>query len=104
MPYVRKTPEQLRGVKITGGVSRNRMNGWWYYIAHIKIGKDKRRKTFSIHKLGEKGAKLAASFQRLAWLIELGAWNPNDGDPLAVIDYSDFFKGNDEYEHSKVVN
>lgn len=66
-------------------------------MTHITVGTVHKRKYYSIKKLGEKGARLAAALQRTAWLIELRVWNPKDGDPFAILTYTDMFKGNDEY-------
>ena len=38
----------------------------------------------------------------LLWLVEYGIWTPQDGDPLAILKYSDAFDGNEEYENSKL--
>lgn len=73
-----------------------------YYHAHIKYQGEKRAKTFSVSKLSETGARLAASLQRLCWLIELGAWHPDSGDPLALLSYTDVFSGNQDYANAKV--
>ena len=40
---------------------------------------------FSVDRLGENGAKLAATLIRMAWLIDLEMWRPDDGDPLATL-------------------
>jgi hypothetical protein len=33
----------------------------------------------------------------MAWVIELGVWNPIDGDPFQILSYTDMFNGNEEY-------
>jgi hypothetical protein len=68
------------------------------YLTNITVGTVHKRKTYSIEKLGEKGARMAAALQRMAWVIELGVWNPKDGDPFQILSYTDMFKGNEEYE------
>ena len=80
--------------KLAGGVSSDGDT----YLTHITVGKVHKRKTYSIEKLGEKGARMAAALQRMAWVIELGVWNPKDGDPFQILSYTDMFKGNEEYE------
>lgn len=80
--------------KLAGGVSSDGVQ----YLTHITVGKVHKRKTYSIAKLGEKGARMAAALQRMAWVIELGVWNPRDGDPFQILSYSEMFKGNEEYD------
>jgi hypothetical protein len=80
--------------KLAGGVSSDGDT----YLTHITVGKVHKRKTYSIEKLGEKGARMAAALQRMAWVIELGVWNPKDGDPFQILSYTDMFKGNEEYD------
>lgn len=72
------------------------------FVAHISVLGKGKSKSFSITKLGSAGAKLAASLQRMVWLIETGVWNPKDGDPFQILSYSESFKGNNEYENSVV--
>jgi hypothetical protein len=79
--------------KLAGGVSSNGVR----YLTHITVGTVHKRKTYSIEKLGEKGARIAAALQRMAWVIELGVWNPIDGDPFQILSYTDMFNGNEEY-------
>lgn len=67
--------------KLVGGVLRYDR----YFIAHICVDGEIRTKRYSIAKLGELGAKLAATFQRAAWVVELGLWNPKDGDPFSIL-------------------
>jgi hypothetical protein len=38
----------------------------------------------------------------MMWIVEMGVWNPNDGDPLAILGYADSFKGNKDYENSVI--
>ena len=78
---------------LAGGVSSDGVR----YLTHITVGAVHKRKTYSIEKLGEKGARMAAALQRMAWVIELGVWNPKDGDPFQILSYTDMFKGNEEY-------
>ena len=80
--------------QLTGGVSSNGKQ----YVATICVNGVCKTKRYSIKKLGEKGARLAAALQRLAWVIELGVWNPKDGDPFQILSYSEMFKGNNEYD------
>lgn len=86
--------------RLAGGVIK--YNG--RYIAHISVGNDVRSKSYSILKLGDRGAKLAASLQRMAWVIELGVWNPRDGDPFEILSYAESFNGNHEYKSAMVDN
>ena len=80
--------------RLAGGVSSDGVR----YLTHITVGTVHKRKTYSIEKLGEKGARMAAALQRMAWVIELGVWNPKDGDPFQILSYTDMFKGNEEYK------
>ena len=40
---------------------------------------------------------MAALHRQTICVIELGVWNPNDGDPFQILSYTDMFKGNEEY-------
>lgn len=72
------------------------------YVAAIMVkGKQKARR-WSINKHGEAGAKLAASLQKLLWVVEHGIWNPEDGDPLAILGYADSFSGNRDYDDCEI--
>jgi hypothetical protein len=57
---------------------------------------------WSIGKHGEAGAKLAASLQKLLWVVENGLWNPADGDPLAIMSYAESFNGNRDYDDCEI--
>jgi len=74
---------RLPRIKITKGVHKK--CGCWY--ATITVDTIKTSKGFSISKLGDKGAKLAATLQRMVWLIDKKVWNPEEGDPLKIISY-----------------
>lgn len=87
--------------------SRNKISAGVYksdrsYTAHISIANRIHRKSYSISRLGEKGARLAATFQRMAWMLEFGVWNPKDGDPFELLSYSESFSKNQDYENSVV--
>ena len=84
--------------KLAGGVSSDGVR----YLTHITVGAVHKRKTYSIEKLGEKGARMAAALQRMAWVIEMGVWNPKDGDPFQILSYTDMFKGNAEYDDAVI--
>lgn len=84
--------------KLVGGITETADE----YIATISVGNDARQKSYSKSKLGKTGAKLAATFQRTAWIIELGVWSPEDGDPFAIMSYVESLKGNHEYEHAVI--
>jgi len=84
--------------RLVGGVVKRHGR----YIAHISVGNNAKQKAYSIKRLGEKAAKLAASLQRMAWVIEFGVWNPWDGDPFEILSYSESFKRNHEYENAVV--
>lgn len=96
--------EMRRWVKLQGGIYQTRMPGGRYWVAHLKVGADKRQRAFPIAKLGEARARLMATLQRMMWLLETGAWKPDDGDPLALLRYTDTFKGNRDYADSEVVD
>ena len=85
-------------VKLTAGVHRR--SGCWY--ATITMDTIKTEKGFSINRLGEKGARLAATLQRMVWLIDHKIWKPDEGDPLKLIRYLDAFQGNAEYVNSVI--
>lgn len=68
----------------------------WYVATCMVNGKSRARK-WSASKYGEAGAKMLAALHKLAWLIELGVWKPEDGDPLALLGYTDTFEGNRDY-------
>jgi hypothetical protein len=75
-----------------------------YYVAAMMIkGKYKGRR-WSVTKHGEAGAKLAASLQKLLWIVECGLWNPTDGDPLAIMSYADSFNGNRDYDDCEIAD
>lgn len=93
--------------KLTSGIQRREnMDGygrkaiWWHANASIN-GKKFARK-WSVSKHGEDGARLLASLQRMTWIIEEGVWNPEEGDPLALLSYVDGFSGNADYEDCAV--
>lgn len=81
--------------KLVGGILKYKTK----YVACICVGNDVRQKNFSIKKLGDTGSRLAASLQRMSWLIELGVWKPEDGDPFAILH---LHEGNRDYENCKV--
>jgi hypothetical protein len=95
----REKPIKRRASSLTRkGISKSKNK----YIATIFNNGKIYQKAYSIKRLGEKGARLAASLQRMAWVVDFGVWNPNDGDPFAILSYSDAFKGNAEYENCVV--
>lgn len=91
-------------VKLTGGIYRaiftdsGKKRAVW--IATLYVMGRRQRRVFSVNRCGEYGAKLAASLQRLVWLIDFGLWKPRDGDPLEILSYSEAHKGNRDYENS----
>lgn len=102
-------PKKKPRTQITKGVRRKRnCDGYgrvdYYYVAAIMVGGKTLSRRWSVTKHGEAGAKLAASLQKLLWVVENGLWNPDDGDPLAIMNYAASFEGNDDYENSVVFN
>jgi hypothetical protein len=93
-----KIGTKVRREEIPDGYGR--MDSW--YVATITIKRKTQARRWSINKHGEDGARLAASLQRLLWLVENGAWNPADGDPLAIMSYSDSFSGNRDYDDCEI--
>jgi len=75
----------------------------WYVASAMVKGKSVQRK-WSVSKYGESGAKLLATLQKMSWLIEFKVWNPNEGDPLALLGYTDIFNGNRDYDDCEVVD
>jgi hypothetical protein len=95
--------EQIKRFDATKGAMRVKMGRHYYWKAHLNIpGSRQRQKNFSIDKLGETGARLAAALQRMCWLIEYGAWRPADGDPFAILGYTQLLRGNGDYEHAQI--
>ena len=60
------------------------------------------RRKFSVNKHGEAAAQLLAAMTKMMWLVEQGVWGPTDGDPLALLSYTDSFAGNREYADCEV--
>ena len=84
---------------LVGGVRRSfHKEDGWCWIASICVSGDARQKRFRIEKMGEAGAKTAAAFLRMSWMIEMNVWNPRDGDPFAILNSKDVYSGNSEYE------
>lgn len=79
-----------------------KIRGVPYIRVTICVGQIRREKNIQIAKIGMAGAKMAAALLRLSWLIELGVWNPRDGDPFEILSYANSLKGNHEYENSAV--
>jgi len=75
----------------------------WYVAAMVFNGKPHARR-WSVSKYGEDGARLAASLQKLLWLVESGTWNPADGDVLSILSYAQTFEGNRDYQDCEVVD
>ena len=75
---------------LTKGVTRQtkfdgygNLNTSW--VASIMAEGVVRSAQFSVRKNGEDGAKRLATLCRLQWLIELGVWRPENGDPFADV-------------------
>ncbi len=97
----RKSPPRYklgRRNKLAAGISVNSL----FCQACISIGNRKYNKKYSVAKLGAKAARLAASLQRMAWVIEFGVWNPDDGDPFEFMKYSDVFSKNQDYQDAEL--
>ena len=106
-PLLPKKTTRKSGVKLIKGVVRNenldgygRMSVW--YVASFTIKRKTKQRKWSVDKHGEDGARLAASLQRLLWIIEAGQWNPSAGDPLAIASYAESFNGNRDYADSEI--
>lgn len=100
---VPKLSKRKCGVRITKGVNRlenrdghGRLETW--YVASITVNGKTQCRKWSVGKHGEDGARIAASLQRLLWVIENGQWNPDNGDPLAIAGYAESFNGNRDYD------
>lgn len=92
-----------RSVQMVKGVTRQtnkdgygRSDDW--YVAAIQVKNKVRARRWSVAKYGEDGARLAASLQRMLWILEEKCWKPADGDPLALLSYTQSFEGNRDYE------
>ena len=93
--------------RLTGGVTRQTNRDGYgrpddCYVASIMIRGKAMARRWSIKKHGEAGAKLAASLQKLLWVVENGLWNPADGDPLAIMSYAESFNGNRDYDDCEI--
>ena len=101
------TAKKKAHTRLTGGVTRQ-INRDGYgrpddcYVASIMIRGKAMARRWSINKHGEGGARLAASLQKLLWVVENGLWNPADGDPLAIMSYAESFNGNRDYDDCEI--
>lgn len=108
LPAKKKTYDKAR-THLTGGVTRHEAKDGYgrvgvYYMADAMIkGKPLRRK-FSVDKYGVAAAQLLAAMQKMMWLVENGVWNPTDGDPLALLNYTDSFAGNRDYQDCEIAD
>jgi len=106
-PLAAKKACKKAKTRLTGGVTRHEAKDGYgrvgvYYMADAMIrGKPLRRK-FSVDKYGAAAAQLLAAMQKMMWLVEHGVWNPADGDPLALLSYTDSFAGNRDYQDSEI--
>jgi hypothetical protein len=87
--------------------SRTKMLGGVYeressFQVRLSVNSLALQKDYSIARLGRTAAKLAASLQRMAWIIEHGIWKPEDGDPFEFLSFTDTFKGNQEYDDAVI--
>lgn len=73
-----------------------------YYMAAAMIKGVQMRRKFSVDKYGAAAAQLLAAMTKMMWLVEHGVWSPTDGDPLALLSYTDSFAGNREYADCEV--
>jgi len=89
-----KPLDPKRRVSLHKGVHRNKHDNVW--VALLTLDGKCYQKTFSIKKLGDRSAKLCASMQRLIWLIDLGIWSPDKGDPFKLLSFMDTFEGNED--------
>ena len=106
-PPLPKKITRKSGAKLIKGVVRSeqpdgygRMSAW--YVASLTIKRKTQQRKWSVDKHGEDGARLAASLQRMLWLIEAGQWNPAAGDPLAIASYAESFAGNRDYDDCEI--
>jgi hypothetical protein len=105
-----QAPAKIKSkVDIKRGVAREtRVDGYGrrdeYYCARIWLKGRLLNRRWSITKHGEDGARLAASLQKLLWVVENGLWTPADGDPLAITGYAESFAGNRDYENCVVTD
>jgi hypothetical protein len=100
-------PKKKSMSRLTGGVRRQANRDGYgrtddCYVASIMIKGKPIARRWSINKHGEAGAKLAASLQKLLWVVENGLWTPADGDPLAIMSYAESFNGNRDYDDCEI--
>jgi hypothetical protein len=91
-------------MRLTGGVARRVMKDGYgragvYYCAEASIAGKQRSRKFSVDAHGVAGSQMLAALQKMMWLVETKAWNPADGDPLALLGYMDAFGGNRDYDN-----
>lgn len=89
--------------RMTGGVRRVELKDGYgrvgvYYLATAMINGKALSRKFSIDKYGHASAELLAAMQKMMWLVEYGVWSPTDGDPLALLSYTESFAGNRDYQ------
>jgi len=104
-----KKKQKRAKTKFTGGVCRHvnkdgygRESVW--FVAQCQTKGKKHARRWSVDKYGHDTAKLLASLQKMMWLIEGGAWKPEDGDPMALLAYTDTFDGNRDYDDCEVAD
>lgn len=93
--------------RLTGGVSRYEAKDGYgrvgvYYMADAMINGKPLRRKFAVDKHGVAAAQMLAAMQKMMWLVEYGVWNPTDGDPLALLNYTDSFAGNRDYQDCEI--
>lgn len=99
--YSMPRTELIKGVRReTQTDGRGRKSVW--YRATIRVNGKSRQCRRSVDRYGESGARLLTTLQRMIWIVEMGAWNPNDGDPLALLGYTDIYEGNRDYQDSVI--
>lgn len=109
-PLAKKKKEYKNAqTRLTGGVKRCELKDGYgrvgvYYMASAMIKGKPLSHKFSVDKYGAASAQLLASMQKMMWLVEYGVWNPTDGDPLALLSYTDSFSGNREYQDAEISN
>jgi hypothetical protein len=87
-----------RANSLTKGIHKRA--GCWY--ATFNQSGIQTSRGFSIKRLGNQAAKLAATFQRMVWLLDHQVWRPEEGDPLKHMSYADLLRGNGDYTDAAV--
>jgi|GEM_PF-3985785 len=91
--------------RMTGGISKRLDRPGTGQVcvrwkASLTVNGYTRKKSFSEGKYGKDGARMLCALYRMAWMIEEGIWNPNDGDPFSILGAGQFFSGRSDMENT----